>query len=206
MDATLRSYVQQLGTNLLGNTAQQAGYASGQAAGLDAARALLSQILGSGFAQQGTPASSNPISVPPAQGCCPSPIDRFGGQLRELGILVRAIGQVLRALAELIKNRTQWPSPGGTNGGGTTGGTNGGGTTGGTNGGGTTGGTTGGNGTIGDKVAEAESQYLPKMSDEQRAMYELQKQVNRQSEASSLMASLMKADHDARQAILQKIG
>jgi hypothetical protein len=58
----------------------------------------------------------------------------------------------------------------------------------------------------GDKVQQAEADYLPKMSDEQRAMYNLQKEVNRQSEAASLMASLMKADHDARMAIIQKIG
>jgi len=63
-------------------------------------------------------------------------------------------------------------------------------------------GTTGGT----DYVAANQDKYLAMMSPEQRAMWHLQQQVNRQAEAAALMAALEKARHDAMMAIIQKIG
>ena len=59
-------------------------------------------------------------------------------------------------------------------------------------------------------IAQVDLKALPRAADpgseEQRARRKLQKEINRQAKSVSPMASLRKADHDARKAILEKIG
>jgi hypothetical protein len=197
MDTSLRSIGQQLGVTL----AQKLGYTAG-APVVSQASQLLSQILGSVF--QGKPAPTSP-EFNPASLRLPSPIDRFGGQLKQLGVLVRTLGEVLKALSSLIGQRglPQLPGlpgnpgipgmptiPGFPSNPGTPG----------------TPGTPGGPVAPGpDLVSQNMQKYLSQMSPEQQAMWHLQQAQNKQAEAAALMAALLKAAHDATQGILQKI-
>jgi hypothetical protein len=201
MDTTLRSIGQQLGVTL----AQKLGYTAGAPAANQASQ-LLSQILGSVF-QGGKPAPVSP-DFNPASLRLPSPINQFGGQLRQLGVLVQTLGEVLKSLSALIGQRNlgqlpQGPStmpfpgqfPGQQPGGpiGIPGFPSNPGT---------------GQPPVApghDFVSENMQKYLSQMSPEQQAMWHLQQSQNKQAEAAALMAALLKAAHDATQGILQKI-
>lgn len=57
-----------------------------------------------------------------------------------------------------------------------------------------------------DVVAKAEAEHFKKMSEEQKAQYLLEKEVQKQNQAAQLLSSLLKAKHDGIMSIIQKIG
>lgn len=159
--------------------------------GAVAAAAPAKQLLASLAESLFTQGTSSPVN-PRVTVQLPAAISQLASKLEALGIKSRELGQVLQQLRELMGERSVTPvkvqamidsvkahTGDLTN-------------------------LASGRGT--DYVNANQSKYLPQLSPEQRAMFQLQADVNRQAEAAALMAALEKASNTASNAITQKIG
>lgn len=149
------------------------------------AKQLLASLAESLF----TKGASSPVT-PRVTHTLPAAINQLASKLEALGIKSRELGQVLQQLRELTGERAVTPAR-------------------------TlalseavkahTGDLSLASGRGTDYVQQNASKYLPQLSPEQRAMWNLQQDVSRQAEAAALLAALEKVTQDADNAFIQKM-
>ncbi|HLL55790.1 MAG TPA: hypothetical protein VK447_19670 [Myxococcaceae bacterium] len=192
-------------SNLMGLVSRDIGKIAGTAVGKQVGE-LLSRILGSGFSGGAAPTTGGAPAG--ADNRLPSPLSRFGDQLKQLGIVLQTLGGVLNALDKLLGgNRgmpifnNPLPIPGGTQTGAPTGAGGAGGAQTGAPTGAGAGGTADGNPVdgIGDPNTNKDlGEAWKQLDTQQKASINIQKAISRQTEAAALIGNIMKAKHDAQ--------